>query len=192
MTQPLSDVARTRRATPDDAPAIAQFGERTFRATFARFNTPRDMDAYVSATYGVERQRCEIADPARAYLLAEVDGALAGFALLQEGRLPACDVGPTPVELARFYVDQPWQGRGVAHVLMRAVEDEARARGGLTLWLGVWEHNERAIRFYERVGFVDIGSQPFVLGTDVQTDRVMARPLVGARPHRARAPATRR
>ena len=173
----MSAAIRTRRATPDDASALAQLGERTFRATFAQFNAPRDMDAYVSAAYGVEQQRREIADPERAYLLAEVDGALAGFALLHAGARPACDVGSMPVELARFYVDEHWQGRGVAHVLMRAIGDEARARGGKTLWLGVWEHNGRAIRFYEKVGFVDIGSQPFLLGTDRQTDRVMVRPI---------------
>ena len=89
----MSAAIRTRRATPDDASALAQLGERTFRATFAQFNAPRDMDAYVSAAYGVEQQRREIADPERAYLLAEVDGALAGFALLHAGARPACDVG---------------------------------------------------------------------------------------------------
>jgi ribosomal protein S18 acetylase RimI-like enzyme len=81
------------------------------------------------------------------------------------------------VELRRFYVDRSYQGRGVAQVLMRAAEDAARQLGGRTFWLGVWERNLRAIAFYAKCGFVDTGTQVFVLGSDVQTDRVMAKPL---------------
>jgi ribosomal protein S18 acetylase RimI-like enzyme len=60
---------------------------------------------------------------------------------------------------------------------MAAVCAEATAAGGKTLWLGVWERNPRAIRFYEKQGFRDVGSYLFVLGTDPQTDRVMTRAL---------------
>jgi ribosomal protein S18 acetylase RimI-like enzyme len=52
---------------------------------------------------------------------------------------------------------------------------EAASRRRRTIWLGVWERNARAIAFYRRWGFADVGSQPFRLGTDLQTDRVMAR-----------------
>jgi ribosomal protein S18 acetylase RimI-like enzyme len=57
------------------------------------------------------------------------------------------------------------------------VELEARAQEAHTLWLGVWERNERAKAFYRKCGFADVGSQVFVLGTDAQTDRVMVRSL---------------
>jgi diamine N-acetyltransferase len=57
---------------------------------------------------------------------------------------------------------------------MQAVHDAARSRGARTLWLGVWEHNPRAISFYVKCGFRDIGSQDFWVGADRQTDRVMA------------------
>jgi ribosomal protein S18 acetylase RimI-like enzyme len=77
----------------------------------------------------------------------------------------------------RFYVDRPWFGRGVAPALMAACAAEARRRGGDVLWLGVWERNARAIAFYEKCGFRRVGIQPFQLGSDRQTDYVMARPL---------------
>ena len=69
------------------------------------------------------------------------------------------------------------EGRGVAHALMRRVELEARARAAHTLWLGVWERNERAKSFYRKCGFADVGSQVFMLGTDAQTDRILVRLL---------------
>jgi ribosomal protein S18 acetylase RimI-like enzyme len=68
-------------------------------------------------------------------------------------------------------------GRGVARQLMAAVFAAARGRSAQTLWLGVWEKNLRALAFYRKFGFVDVGSHQFVLGTDVQTDRLMVRDI---------------
>ena len=166
-----------REATAADAPSLAAFAERTFRDAFAADNTPEDMDAHVSANYSAERQRAEIEDPTRVTLVGERDGALAAYAQLRSGVAPDCVGGPAPIELLRFYVDRPWHGRGVAHAMMAAVVDAAVARQARTLWLGVWERNPRAIAFYGKCGFRDAGSQSFLLGSDLQTDRIMMRPL---------------
>jgi ribosomal protein S18 acetylase RimI-like enzyme len=166
-----------RPGSPADAARLAAMAARVFQATFGTANDPADMALYLSKTYGLAQQSAELADPAMGTLLAEVAGELAGFAQVREGRAPAPVAGPRPVELYRFYVDQPWQGRGVAQALMQAVLAEAVRRRGATLWLGVWERNDRAQAFYRKCGFVDVGSQPFVLGTDRQTDRLMSRPV---------------
>ena len=169
-----------RLATPHDAAAVGAFGERSFRETFGPQNRPEDMDAYCRATYSLERQRAELAAPERLTLLAEVDGALAGYAQLREGPAPGCVTGPDPIELLRFYVDSRWHGQGVAAALMVQVMTHARRRGRGTLFLAVWERNPRAIAFYRKQGFEEVGSQPFQLGQDVQTDRVMTRSLAEA------------
>jgi GNAT superfamily N-acetyltransferase len=167
-----------RLATPADADALAIFGDRTFREAFGPDNRPEDVDVYVRATYSAERQGAEITDPDRITFVGESDGVLAAFAQLRaNGEVPSCVAGSAPIELLRFYVDRPWQGRGVAHELMDTVVDAARSRGARTLWLGVWERNPRAIVFYGKHGFRDVGCQPFKLGGDDQTDRVMARAL---------------
>lgn len=167
-----------RPATPADAAALADFGERTFRETFGPDNRPEDVDVYLRATYSAEHQGEEIADPDRITLVGESGGGLAAFAQLRaNGPVPGCVTATAPIELLRFYVDRPWHGRGVAHDLMDAVIAAARSRGARTLWLGVWERNQRAIAFYEKHGFRDVGWLPFKLGADDQTDRVMARAL---------------
>ena len=153
-----------RRATASDAAALAELGARTFIDAFGAQNRAEDMEAYVKATYGVEQQLREIDDP----LVVEEDGALIAFAQLSRSDSPHGDV-----ELGRFYVDRNLHGRGIAQALMDAVLAAARHLGARKLWLGVWEHNPRAIRFYEKCGFVDVGSHPFQIGTDVQTDRIM-------------------
>lgn len=157
-----------RRAVSADASALAELGARTFIDTFAAHNRADDMDAYVAKTYGEARQRREIEDPEIVTLLVEDRGALIAFAQLR-----GSTAGHGDVELARFYVDRDHHGRGVAAALMNAAIEAARELGGASLWLGVWERNARAIRFYEKCGFRDAGSQPFLLGSDLQTDRVM-------------------
>ncbi len=166
-----------RLAGPADAPAVGAFGERSFRETFGPDNRPEDMDAYCAATYAVERQRRELTVPERVTLLAEMGGSLAGYAQLRDGPAPACVTGADPVELLRFYVDRRWHGQGVAGALMTETLARARALGRRTMYLAVWERNARAIAFYRKAGFREVGSQPFQLGKDVQTDQVMVRNL---------------
>lgn len=166
---------RIRTGTISDAALLAELAARTFRESFGAENTPEDMALHLARTYGEAMQRRELADPALTYLIAEVDGATAAYALVRAGPAPGCVTGKGPIEVLRFYVERPWQGRGVAQTLMAACESEARRRGGQTLWLGVWERNERARRFYQKMEFVDVGSQRFVVGNDPQTDRVLSR-----------------
>lgn len=171
------DALAVRAATVADASAIAAFGARTFAESFGRDNTPEDMTAYLSKAFDVRAVAGELADPRVTYLVGVVDGSLASYAMVREGPAPVAVGGLSPVELVRFYVDRPWHGSGVARAMMAACEAEAHRRGARTLWLGVWEKNPRAIRFYEKCGFRDVGSHVFVLGSDAQTDRLMARPI---------------
>lgn len=160
-----------------DATALAALAARTFQEAFAADNRPEDMALHLARAYGPAQQRRELADSGITTLLAEADGALASYAQLRVGVTPDGVTGPSPIELWRFYVAASWHGRGVAQALMGRVEREAWHRGGRTLWLGVWERNARAMAFYRKTGFQDVGSQPFLLGTDPQTDRIMVRQL---------------
>jgi ribosomal protein S18 acetylase RimI-like enzyme len=135
------------------------------------------MAVHIAHAYGTSQQERELLDPHVATLLVEVDGELAGYAQLRSGVTPECVTAEKPIELWRFYIARPWQGRGLAQELMRKVESEAISRGGRTLWLGVWEHNERAKAFYHNNGFIDVGSHVFMVGTDAQTDRILVRGL---------------
>lgn len=165
-----------RRAVAADAAALAAFAERTFVNTYGPYNTPADMAAYVRGAFGAALQARELADPGLVTLVADDGGALAGYAQVRRpGPAPACVAGPAPAEVCRFYVDAPWQGRGLAARLMDAVRDAAAAHGARTLWLAVWERNARARAFYEKRGFRDVGVAEFLLGTDRQADRVLSR-----------------
>lgn len=166
-----------RHADASDAHALAELAARTFEETFGADNRPEDMAIHLTRAYGPSQQLEEIRNPGVTTLLAEVDGRLAAYAQLRAGSNPECVTGAKPVELWRFYVATAWHGRGVAQALMKQVELEALRRGGETLWLGVWERNERAKAFYVKVGFMDVGSHIFTVGSDAQTDRILMRQL---------------
>jgi ribosomal protein S18 acetylase RimI-like enzyme len=167
-----------RRATAADAAALSEFGARTFFEAFASDNTPEDMRQHLHSAWRPELQAAEIIDPLlHTFLASDANGALAGFAQLRAGHAPAGVATRHAIELRRFYIDRPWQGRGLARQLMDTVVECARQQGALELWLGVWERNARAQAFYRKCGFRQVGTQIFVVGQDPQTDHVMMREL---------------
>jgi ribosomal protein S18 acetylase RimI-like enzyme len=166
-----------RRAGASDADELARFAARTFSEAFGAENTPEDLALYLARAYGPAQQGAELRDPTWTTLLAEEGKSPAGYAQVRTGPAPSCVTGQAPIELFRFYVDSPWQGQGLARRLMEAVDEEAISRGARTLWLGVWERNARGQAFYRKCGFVDVGEKSFLVGTDHQRDRVMARAL---------------
>ena len=121
----LTDRLVIRRATAADAPALSAFGRRVFAATFEAENNPADLAAYLDGAYTVAHQQADIADPSIDTLLLEIDGALAAFAQVRVSEVPACVGARAALELARFYVDHGWHGRGVAARLLTAVESAA-------------------------------------------------------------------
>lgn len=152
---------------------LANLARTTFYDAFAATNDATDMALHLQRAYGVAQQTKELEDPGITTLLVEQQGAAIAYAQLRDDHIPECVTGPAPLELWRFYVQRDWHGRGVAQALMDRVTAEARQRGARTLWLGVWERNDRARAFYAKCGFADAGEHIFLFGTDPQTDRVM-------------------
>lgn len=168
-----------RKALPHDAQPLSDLAERTFRATFGAQNTAENMDLHCRLTYREAIQAREIAAPNMATFLGEDDGALTGFAQLRWDVAPPCVQARSPGEIQRFYVVAEYHGRGIAQALMKACLEELGRRGSDVAWLGVWAHNLRAISFYQKLGFVEVGNHIFPLGHDPQRDIIMARPLAG-------------
>lgn len=179
-----------RPARPEEAAAVAAFASRLFHETYSPTCRAEDVLAYRTEHLTPERMGAELRDPDALLLLAGVDGSLAGYAQLRQGAAPpgveGAD-GGAPVEIARFYVDAPWHGRGVAREMMRAVLAAAAERGAAAVWLTVWEHNARARAFYRKLGFRVVGATTFRMGRELQHDHLMTRgvePLPAQPPYR--------
>lgn len=165
-----------RRATGTDATELSALAERTFRDAFADQNTAENMDLHCAAAFSPAQQAAEIADPGILTLVAESGGRLVAFAQVHlHAVTPACVSASPAIELHRIYVDKSFHGKGLAQELIATVVGVAEEREAAAVWLGVWEHNPRAIRFYQRSGFVEVGHHVFVVGTDPQRDLLMVR-----------------
>jgi ribosomal protein S18 acetylase RimI-like enzyme len=162
-----------RLATPADAVTLAAISLKTFVDAFGADNRAEDMESYTREAFGEAQQRRELETANIVTLLGEQNGEAIAYAQLRQ--TPGSAYGE--VELARFYVDRAFHGSGIAQSLIKAVDVHARALGGTRLWLGVWERNLHAIAFYHKTGFVQCATQPFLLGSDLQTDWVMNRAL---------------
>lgn len=169
---------RIRAATVHDAVALSALGERTFRDTFSDSNSAADMDAYCAKAFGAEIQLRELGDAATITIVVEHANRLIAYAQLVANKTHPSVIGRRPVELKRLYVEKAFHGTAVAPQLLRASEERAVAEGADVVWLGVWERNPRAIRFYQKNGFREVGEHTFAVGSDVQRDLVMSRRLV--------------
>lgn len=164
-----------RVATIEDADHLTQIAEKTFRDSYGSVNSPEDMNAYCRLHFGLEQQSLAILDQTKTTLLLELDGLLGGFAQLCWHKAPSCDIqAKSPSEILRFYLEQKLHGTGAAQALMNSVFKEAQQTDTDVLWLGVWAQNFRALAFYRKQGFIEIGEHTFQLGTDRQRDLIVA------------------
>jgi ribosomal protein S18 acetylase RimI-like enzyme len=166
-----------RDAVSEDAACLAAFARGSWLATFGHLPyPPDDLASYLTKNYGEAIQRDEIADPAVRYRLALREGAIVGYCMMGVLAMPVDD-DPMALELHRLYVDESVKGAGVAAALMQDCIAWARGKGATSLYLSVWEDNERAQRFYRRYGFADHGEWDFMVGKTADRDLIWKLPL---------------
>ncbi len=161
-----------RRATPEDAELLSALGKQTFYDTFTGTCTEEDMNQFLHRYFNLEQVKKELANENDLYFFAETEGIVTGYIRMME------DYSDFPLmkkwkalELKRIYVNKNFHRKGIARQLMQFVEDYARQNKYEVVWLGVWEHNVRAKKFYDKCGFKDSGhTHYFPIGNTPQTD----------------------
>lgn len=168
-----------RKATADDAGALAALAAVTFPLACPPSASPDDIAAHLANTLSERHFQDYLADPDTTILVIDV-GGLRGYSLLVNRPAEDPDVvsalGIMPsVELSKCYVHPEHHGLGAAAELMHASLRAAAEAGGRGVWLGVNSQNARAIRFYEKSGFRKVGTKSFRLGSAVEHDFVLER-----------------
>ena len=168
-----------RRGTAEDAEMLAPLAVKVFNDTFANnlLNKPDDMRAYITEFLTVEAFGKDLANENSIFFIAETENKIIGYAKLIEYSTEDCVSGENPIELNKLYIMHEFHGKGIARVLMEKCFAEAESKNYQTMWLGVWEFNFRAQKFYEKLGFRQVGNHIFQLGSDPQTDWIMERKL---------------
>jgi len=162
-----------KRVTLNDIDILQKIGRQTFYETFSAVNTEENMTRYLDEGFSLEKLKAEVSNRNSEFYFACLDNAVIGYLKLNFGASQTELKDAQALEIERIYVLQEFHGQKVGQLLYEKAMETAKQAGVDYVWLGVWEENHRAIRFYAKNGFVEFDKHIFRLGDDEQTDIMM-------------------
>ncbi|HVS91623.1 MAG TPA: GNAT family N-acetyltransferase [Mucilaginibacter sp.] len=168
-----------RRVRPSETDILLALSRKTFYDAFEHLNNPVDFEAYTSKAFTRDKLLSEIENPDSEFYFAILDDEPVGYIKLNYRNAQTEFKDADAVEVERIYVLANQQGKKIGNRLLDFAIDKAINKNLRYIWLGVWEHNHNAMRFYERNGFNAFSSHHFMVGNDQQTDILVKRELKG-------------
>jgi ribosomal protein S18 acetylase RimI-like enzyme len=164
-----------RKATKEDLHAVREISIKTYSDTFGAMNSKVDMDLYLEDAFNQERIEKEFAEQGSSFFIAFLGDEIVGYARIRNNQEEFQD--KHAIEIHRIYTVGHVLGKGVGQALLDQCISHAKEMNMQTIWLGVWEKNDRAIRFYKKNGFEEFGQHIFLMGTDPQNDILMKKTI---------------
>ncbi|SMC57135.1 GNAT family N-acetyltransferase [Pedobacter nyackensis] len=166
-----------RKATTKDLGTVQLIGRETFFETFADSNTEEDMKKYLEDSFNDDQLSVELSNPDSLFYIAWEDESPVGYLKLNKGNAQTETLDEMALEIERIYVKTSHHGKKVGQLLYEKALEVAQQQHNSYLWLGVWEKNPRAIKFYEKNGFKAFDKHIFKMGNDEQVDIMMKKEL---------------
>ncbi|MEQ8473805.1 MAG: GNAT family N-acetyltransferase [Marinoscillum sp.] len=158
----------------DELPQLLEFARENFISTYGHMNSPENMEHYLRESFTIDPFTREFNHPGSSFfVLINSDNTIIGYYKLNIGSAQTERHYPESIEIERIYVGQKLKGKGLGRKMIHHAASQAKSRNLNFIWLGVWEKNPAAISFYKKLGFVEIDTHIFQLGTDLQTDIIM-------------------
>ena len=164
---------KIRKINIDDLETLRNLSIQTFKETFEEVNTEEDMQKYLDENLSIEKLKTELENPNSEFYFAENNDEILGYLKLNFKDAQTEKLEENHFEIERIYVLKAFLGQKIGQFLFDKAIEIGREKNLEYVWLGVWEENHRAIRFYEKNDFEIFGKHDFVLGEDVQTDLLM-------------------
>ena len=161
------------RATETDIALLINIGIQTFFEKFTENNSEENMQKYAAEAYSFEKIASEVNNPNSQFYLANINNQTVGYLKINFGDAQTELQDPKALELERIYVLNEFQGRKIGQLLYEKTLELAKQANINYVWLGVWEENTSAIKFYEKNGLKAFSKHVFMLGDDPQTDIMM-------------------
>ncbi|MBP2058051.1 ribosomal protein S18 acetylase RimI-like enzyme [Lactobacillus colini] len=166
-----------KKVTTRDVKELQKISRLTFKETFGADNSAENMAEFLDKAYDEEKLLKEIKNPNSQFFFLLVDNKVAGYLKVNEADAQSEDVAKNALEVERIYLSKDYQHRGLGLVLIKLAEKIARENNKDNMWLGVWEHNLNAQKFYQKDGFKRISQHTFIVGDDPQTDYILLKSL---------------
>ncbi len=152
---------------------LMALAKRTFTEAFEEQNSPENFNLYMRQAFNRTVLLEHLQHDDIRYFFISRGQQTVGYIKINENTAQSEQFDLTSIELERFYVQSEYQGQNIGAEVLKKIVRMAKDKGVAFLWLGVWEKNDKAIRFYERHGFKKFGAHPYFLGNDKQTDYLM-------------------
>ncbi|WP_342580592.1 GNAT family N-acetyltransferase [Ureibacillus sp. FSL W7-1570] len=172
-------IFKIKKCTLEDMETLQKVGSETFYETFKDQNSPDNMKAYLEKAFNPVQLERELSNIHSHFYFVYVQDEVAGYLKLNIHDAQTEEMGDESLEIERIYIRKKYQKFGLGKALLNKAIEIAKALDKKKIWLGVWEKNENAIGFYEKMGFVKTGSHAFYLGDEEQTDYIMVKTLEG-------------
>lgn len=156
---------------------LQQVAVKSFFDTFVEFNTKEDMDAYLQNNLSIEQLMKELNHPQSEFFMAKHGQNYIGYIKLNHGKAQSEFQEDNALEIERLYVLKQYHRQQIGQALLNYALAVAYEKSVDYVWLGVWEHNHKAIAFYKKNGFIAFGKHDFILGKDIQTDILMRKDI---------------
>lgn len=160
-----------------DVDALQLIAKKIFAETFKDYNSPENLNQYLEEKFSIERLLQELSNPFSSFYFAQIGNDVIGFLKTNTGTAQTELNDLNAFEIERIYVLEAYHGNKVGQLLIDKALEEAQKTTCSYVWLGVWENNHRAVRFYQKNGFEKFDTHIFRLGDEEQTDWMMKRDL---------------
>ena len=167
-----------KKCSVNDLDQLVQISKSTFIESFEADNNPDDFKVYIDFAFNKSKLTEELENPFTTFYFVYAENNLVGYFKLNENDAQSDLKGKDSLELERIYVVPEFQGKGIGNSILQQVKELAAKTTKTFLWLGVWEHNKAAIKFYETNGFSKFGMHPYFIGKDKQMDWLMRYDLI--------------
>jgi ribosomal protein S18 acetylase RimI-like enzyme len=162
----------------NDVDQLQKIARQTFFETFSAGNTEENMTKYLQENLSIENLSIELKNENSEQYFAVLEGEVIGYLKLNFGKSQTELKDDRALEIERIYVLKDFHGKSIGQQLYQKAIDVAVQKKADYVWLGVWEENPRAIRFYKKNGFVEFDKHIFKLGDDEQSDIMMKLVLI--------------
>lgn len=161
------------KASVSDLETIQKISIQTFIETFAAVNTPENISNYIKDSLNTAQLTTELNNANSQFYIAYSNDEVVGYLKINFGDAQTEAINGNTLEVQRIYVLQSFHGKNIGQLLLDEVKKIAKNTAVDFIWLGVWEENHRALRFYTKNEFVVFDKHVFTLGNDEQTDLLM-------------------
>ncbi|MCW3170768.1 GNAT family N-acetyltransferase [Chryseobacterium sp. 09-1422] len=167
-----------RKAVETDHINLQNIGKLTFFGTFSADNSVQNLKTYLESAFATEKVKSELSDKNSEFYFAELDNKIIGYLKVNFGDSQTEIKSKKSIEIERIYVLKEFHGKSAGQILYEKAIEVAKALEVDFVWLGVWEKNLRAIRFYEKNKFTPFDKHVFKLGNKEQIDIMMKMKLL--------------